>query len=196
MFSDSINSQPDIQSYKDQIIPMLKHLLETEMKKYIRMITLRKNDFLVKEGDVCHYYYFVLDGILRNYYLKNGTEITTNFDFPNDIAANFTSLMLQQKSIGYIQAMTDCKIYRMKASDFDEIKAQNPFMQQIKEILVSGYVILLEERLYSLQFCTAAERYHFMMKRYPHYLRQIPLTYIASYLGISLETLSRIRAKA
>lgn len=185
----------NIQNHKDKIIWMLKNLLEIEMKEYIRMVSLKKNDFLVREGEVCHYYYFVLEGILRNYYIKDGTEITTNFDFPNDIAANFTSLVLQKKSIGYIQAMTDCKIYRMKASDFDEIKVQNPLMQEIKEMLVSGYVILLEERLYSLQFCTAAERYHFMVERYPHFLRQIPLTYIASYLGISLETLSRIRAK-
>ncbi|MBP1639292.1 MAG: Crp/Fnr family transcriptional regulator [Bacteroidetes bacterium] len=185
----------DLQRYKDKIMSMLKMLLETDMKEYIQLVSLKKNDFLVKEGEVCHYYYFVLEGILRNYYIKNGTEITTNFDFPNDIAANFTSLMLQQKSIGCIQAMTDCKIYRMKASDFDKIKAKNPSMQQIKEILISGYVILLEERLYSLQFCTAAERYHFMMEEYPYFIQQIPLTYIASYLGISLETLSRIRAK-
>jgi cAMP-binding proteins - catabolite gene activator and regulatory subunit of cAMP-dependent protein kinases len=189
------NTNMNIQNHKDKIIWMLKNLLEIEMKEYIRMVSLKKNDFLVREGEVCHYYYFVLEGILRNYYIKDGTEITTNFDFPNDIAANFTSLVLQKKSIGYIQAMTDCKIYRMKASDFDEIKVQNPLMQEIKEMLVSGYVILLEERLYSLQFCTAAERYHFMVERYPHFLRQIPLTYIASYLGISLETLSRIRAK-
>ncbi|MTK53853.1 Crp/Fnr family transcriptional regulator [Paludibacter sp.] len=195
MSPDTFNTSKEILSYKDKIIPMLKNLLETEMKEYIQLISLKKNDFLVREGEVCHYYYFVLEGILRNYYIKDGTEITTNFDFPNDIAANFTSLVLQQKSIGYIQAMTPCKIYRMKASDFDEIKAQNPLMQQIKEILVSGYVILLEERLYSMQFRTAAERYHFMLERYPHFLQQIPLTYIASYLGISLETLSRIRAK-
>lgn len=195
MSPDAFNTSKEILSYKDKIIPMLKNLLETEMKEYIQLVSLKKNDFLVREGEVCHYYYFVLEGILRNYYIKDGTEITTNFDFSNDIAANFTSLVLQKKSIGYIQAMTPCKIYRMKASDFDEIKAQNPLMQQIKEILVSGYVILLEERLYSLQFCTAAERYHFMLERYPHFLRQIPLTYIASYLGISLETLSRIRAK-
>ncbi len=195
MLSDTPSNNATIQKYKDEIIPMLKLLLETEMKEYIQLVSLKKNDFLLKEGEVCHYYYFVLEGILRNYYIKDGTEITTNFDFPNDIATNFTSLMLQQKSMGYIQGMTACKIYRMKASDFDELKVQNPLMQQIKEILVSGYVILLEERLYSLQFCTAAERYHFMMERYPHYLQQIPLTYIASYLGISLETLSRIRAK-
>jgi CRP-like cAMP-binding protein len=195
MSPDAFNTSKEILSYKDKIIPMLKNLLETEMKEYIQLISLKKNEFLVKEGEVCHYYYFVLEGILRNYYIKDGTEITTNFDFPNDIAANFTSLVLQQKSIGYIQAMTTCKIYRMKASDLDDIKTQNQLIQQIKEILISGYVILLEERLYSLQFCTAAERYHFMLERYPHFLQQIPLTYIASYLGISLETLSRIRAK-
>lgn len=195
MSPDAFNTSKKILSYKDKIILMLRNLLETDMKEYIQLVSLKKNDFLVREGEVCHYYYFVLEGILRNYYIKDGTEITTNFDFPNDIATNFTSLVLQQKSTGYIQAMTTCRIYRMKASDFDDIKMQKPIMQQIKEILISGYVILLEERLNSLQFCTAAERYHFMMEKYPHFLQQIPLTYIASYLGISLETLSRIRAK-
>jgi hypothetical protein len=83
----------------------------------------------------------------------------------------------------------------MKASDFDKIMSKNPYIQKMKDILTSGYALLLEERLHSIQFCTAKERYNFMLEKYPHLIQQIPLTYIASYLGISLETLSRIRAK-
>ncbi|MBP1637695.1 MAG: cyclic nucleotide-binding protein [Bacteroidetes bacterium] len=182
-------------SYKEKIVPRLKTLIETDLKEYIQIVALKKNDFLVEEGDICQYYYFVKEGILRNYYLKNGIEITTNFDTPDDIATNFTSLILKQESIGYIQAITNCIIYRMKAFDFERIKAQNHIIQELNDTLVYSYVILLEERLYSIQFCTAAERYDFIIKKYPHYIQQIPLTYIASYLGISLETLSRIRAK-
>jgi len=181
--------------YKERIISKLKILLETDMRNYIQIISLRKNDFLVKEGEICQYYYFVKEGILRNFYLKNEIEITTNFVLTNDIATNFTSLVLQQKSDGFIQAITNCKIYKMKASDFNEIKTQNIIIQEIKDILVSCYVLLLEERLHSIQFCTAKERYNFMLEKYPYLLQQIPLTHIASYLGISLETLSRIRAK-
>jgi len=181
--------------YKEMLVSKLKLLLETDMKEYIQVVSLRKNDFLVKEGEVCQYYYFVIEGILRNYYLKNGIEITTNFDLPNDIATNFTSLVLHQQSDGYIQAITNCMIYKMKASDFEKFKTKNSFTQEIKDVLISGYVLLLEERLHAIQFCTAKERYLFMLEQYPHLLQQISLTHIASYLGISLETLSRIRAK-
>lgn len=182
-------------SYKEQIIPKLKLLLNTDMKDYIQVVTLRRNDFLVEEGDFCKCYYFVSEGILRNYYIKNGVEITTNFDLPDDIATNYTSIVLEQRSISYIQAITNATVYKMKVSDFEILKKQNPLIQEIKDALVSSYVLLLEERLYSLQFCTASERYDFLIQKYPYYIQNIPLTHIASYLGISLETLSRIRAK-
>lgn len=182
-------------SYREKIIPKLKLLLETDLKNYIQVVSLKKNDYLIEEGDICTYYYYVADGILRNYYLKNGVEITTNFDMPNDIATNYTSLVLEQKSIVYIQAVTNSTVYKMKARDFEKLKKQNQAMQEINDELVSSYVILLEERLFSLQFCSASERYDFLIQKYPHFIQKIPLTHIASYLGISLETLSRIRAK-
>lgn len=182
-------------NYKEKIIPKLKSLLNTEIKDYFQVVSLKKNEFLIEEGDVCIYYYFVSDGILRNFYLKNGMEITTNFDMPDDIATNYTSLVLNQRGITYIQAITKSTVYKMKAIDFEGLKKNNQFMQEIKEALVSSYIILLEERLHSLQFCTASERYNFLVQKYPHFIQKIPLTFIASYLGISLETLSRIRAK-
>lgn len=182
-------------SYREKIIPKLRLLLNTDLKDYIQVVTLKKNNYLIEDGDICTYYYFVADGILRNYYLKNGIEITTNFDMPDDVAVNYTSLVLEQKGNVYIQAITNSVVYKMKASDFEQLKKQNCLIQEIYDALVSSYVILLEERLFSLQFCSASERYDFLIQKYPHFIQKISLTHIASYLGISLETLSRIRAK-
>lgn len=168
----------------------------TEAEKYLELLSISKSDCLLKEGSVCNYYYFVEEGILRNFYTKKGIEVTTGFTFPNDVATNFRSSLLKKESDETIQAVVDSKVYRMSIQDFEMIKDKYPELREIRETLTSAYVLLLEERLHSIQFCTAAERYRFLLENNSYILKQIPLTYIASYLGVTLETLSRIRANA
>lgn len=181
--------------YIENTSTKLDLLLKSEFNNSVQLKSLKKNDFLVLEGDVCKYYYFLREGILRSYYLKNGYEITTSFTFPNNVATIYRSIILNIPSNEFLQAITECTVYQMNVCDFVQLKNQHPIMHEMENIFTTAYTLLLEERLFSVQFQTASERYKHLLEHYPQYIQFIPLKYIASYLGITLETLSRVRAK-
>jgi CRP-like cAMP-binding protein len=183
------------EKYIEKASEHLDMLLKTDLKDYIQLSTFKKNELLLSQGDICRYYLFLKEGITRSFYIKDGTEITSNFTFPNDVSTVFRSLVLQEPSNEYIQAITNCAVYQMKISDFAELKNQHPVLKKVEKIFITAYTMQLEERLFSVQFHTAVERYSYLMEHYPQYLRFIPLKYIASFLGVTIETLSRVRAK-
>jgi CRP-like cAMP-binding protein len=182
-------------AFKENIISKLNLLLESGIKEEIQLISVKRNINLLEEGQKCLYYYFLIEGVVRNFNLKDGNEITTSFTLPNEVATSYKCVVLDCKSEEYIQTITDCNIYRLKILTSEEIRQKNPLLNEVKELLISDYVLSLEKRLLLMQSMNATERYKYLITNYTCYFQQIPLTYIASYLGISLETLSRIRAK-
>jgi CRP-like cAMP-binding protein len=99
-------------------VSKLKLAFDSDMQEYLEEVHFEKNDFLLKAGQVSKHHYFILDGILRFYYLKDGNEVVSNFSFPNDICASYRSYLLQQPSLEFIQAITPGKAYRIKVNDF------------------------------------------------------------------------------
>jgi len=180
--------------YIQKAIPKIEALLNGEVEDYIRVINLKKGDYLLKAGQICDSYYFVQTGILRSYYLKEYKEIISTFTFPNDIVTIFKSTVMHEPSNEYIQAITDCSALKIKVIDYEQLKLKNTDLQDVENIFFIAYALWLEERLFTIQFHTAQERYKFLFDNYKIYINNIPLTYIASYLGITIETLSRIRA--
>jgi CRP-like cAMP-binding protein len=154
-----------------------------------------KGDYLLRAGEVCRYSYFIEKGLARKFYLKDGVEITTDFSFPDDILVSFRSYTLQQPGREYIQVLADSTVQQTDYLAFQRLKWTHKKLLEIDLLLTEYYAMWLEERLYNLQFHTAAERYGQLLDTQPHLVQQVPLSYIASYLGITLETLSRIRAK-
>ena len=151
-------------------------------------------DFLLRQGEVCRYSFTIESGIVRKFYLKEGLEITTEFGFAGDLLVSFESYAHQVPSTEFIQALTDCTVQRLSHGDFQRLKTQHPALLELDLLLTEYYAIQLEERLNHLQFRSARERYDWLMTRQPQLIQQIPVTHLASYLGITLETLSRIRA--
>lgn len=180
--------------YIQNAIPKITELLKGELGDYLKVINIKKGDYLLKPGQICDSYYFVEEGILRSFYLKEEKEIISTFTFPNDIVTIFKSTVRHEPSNEYIQAITDCSVLQIKVSVYEQLKSKNPDLQEIENIFFVAYTLWLEERLFSLQFHSAQERYKFLCDNYKIYINNIPLTYIASYLGITIETLSRIRA--
>lgn len=156
---------------------------------------LKKGEYLLRQGKVCRNSYTVKEGIARKYYLGDGKEITTELFFENDIAVVFDSYCTQQPGREFIQAVTDTVVSQISHDAFREVKKTFPQLAELDLLLTEYYAMWLEERLFHFHTLTAPERYHLLLKEHPHALRHIPLTIIASYLGISPETLSRIRAK-
>jgi CRP-like cAMP-binding protein len=157
--------------------------------------SIKKGDFLLRQDEICRKSYTIISGIARKYYLNDGKEITTEIYFDNDIAVSFDSYCLQKPSREFIQALTDMTISQTDFAAFQNAKQQFPKLVTLDLLMTEYYALWLENRLFEFHTLDATQRYLKLCKEHPHFIQNIPLTYIASYLGISLETLSRIRAK-
>jgi CRP-like cAMP-binding protein len=167
---------------------------QQDLTQAVSRQVVKKGDFLLRQGEVCRYSFTLEAGIARKYYLRDGLEITTELNFAEDLLVAFGSYAHQTPSTEWIQALTDCTVQRLSHRDFQRLKTVHPPLLELDLLLTEYHAIQLEERLNHLQFRTARERYALLMTRQPHLIRHIPVTYLASYLGVTLETLSRIRA--
>jgi CRP-like cAMP-binding protein len=164
------------------------HSISSE-KKY------KKGDLLLRQNEICGKSYLIISGIARKYYLNDGKEITTELYFQNDLAVSFDSYTLQQPSREFIEALTDMTVSITHYQAFQEAKTKYPKLLSLDLMFVEYYGMWVENRLFQFHTLNATERYLEILNKSPHIIQTIPLTVIASYLGISLETLSRIRAK-
>ncbi len=184
--------------YLDKIDNFIARL-DAESLKALNSISslksVKKGDFLLRQDDVCKKSLWIETGIARKYYLNDGKEITTEIYFDNDIAVSFDSYCLQKPSREFIQALTDMTISQTDFTDFQTAKQQFPKLVTLDLLMTEYYAMWLENRLFEFHTMDATQRYLKLCKDHPHFIQNIPLTFIASYLGISLETLSRIRAK-
>lgn len=155
----------------------------------------KKGDILLQQGDVCRKSYLIVDGVARKFTYSDKKEITTEFYFKDDIAISFTSYIHQKPSREIIECITDATVETVDFKAFETAKKQFPLLMEYDILITELYIIWLEDRLFDFHALNATERYEELLKKSPEYFHHLKLTHIASYLGISLETLSRIRAK-
>lgn len=155
----------------------------------------KKGEFLTEQDQVCHRLYFVEQGCLRGYYLKDGKEITHWFAFEMDFVTSFYSFITKKPAVENIQMLEDSILYSITKDDLDKLCDQFTDIAKLLRYSYETYYLKLEEKYINHQFKSASERYEALLDTKPHFLQRIPLGYIASFLGISKETLSRIRAK-
>ncbi len=158
-------------------------------------ISLSKHEFLLTEGQVCRHLYFLESGALRGYYDLDGKEITHWFGFENDFITSFHSFITQQPAVENIQLLEGSILWKISKEELTKLFNQYHEIERLVRIVYEKYYIRLEERFVNAQFKSAKERYEQLLSQAPHILERISLGFIASYLGISQETLSRIRAK-
>jgi CRP-like cAMP-binding protein len=173
--------------------------LDTETLTALKSIStekfLKKGDYLLRQDEVCKKSYWIAKGIARKYYLNNGKEITTELYFDTDIAISFDSYCLQTPSREFIQALTDITVFQTDFAAFQKAKQEFAKLVVLDLMMTEYYAMWLENRLFQFHTLDAAQRYRKLIDEHPQIIQNIPLTYIASYIGISLETLSRIRAR-
>lgn len=155
----------------------------------------QKGEFLLKEGNTCTNSFVIEKGIARKYLAVNDKEITTELYFKNDIAVSFESFCYQVPSREYIQALTDVLVIQLNFNDFQKLKKLHPELMILDNIIAEHYTIWLEKRLLDFRTLTAKERYLKLFDENPSHINYIPVTILASYLGVAIETLSRIRSK-
>ena len=154
-----------------------------------------KGDFLVKEGQVCSKIAYIQEGLFRIYYLKDGTEINTCFCKENSITSSFNSFINQVPSNEYIQALEDSVVVTLSHRNLEKLTADHTEWQLIRRLLTEKECLRLSDRASSLSFESALEKYKYLLKSQPEIIQRVSIQHIASYLGVSRETLSRIRSR-
>ena len=180
----------------DQLVASFDKSTQAFLKKIETVKRFKKGEVLLSEGMVCRRSFHIVSGIARKYYLKDGKELTTEFFFEDDLAVAFGSYTFQQPSLEFIDCLTDVEVRVTRYEDWEAAKKQFPCLVELDLLLTEIHAGILEEDLRDLRILSATERYEKLIAQAPYLLQYIKLTHIASYLGISLETLSRIRAKS
>ena len=165
-----------------------------EIANAFHPIQLKEKEFLLKENQKSDDYLFLESGLMRTFlHDLEGEEITINFFTENSIVFEITSFFKGVTSEANIQAITDCYGYRISYDELNTLFHNKPAFRDFgRAILVKKY-ISSQRRNYSMINKTAKERYHNLMNTKPQILKYSPLKYIASYLGITDSTLSRLR---
>jgi CRP-like cAMP-binding protein len=168
---------------------------ETEMAivDISSMITIKKNKDLQPIGHTCKTIYFIKKGVARIYYLKDGIDITERFFFENSIIARVESLFTGKPSRKAIQILENAEIIAIDATQLFKLYDTFPEIERLfRKIFEAAYVETVN-RIEGLQFHSAEERYSALLNEDPNVLMRVPLKYVASFLGITQVSLSRIR---
>ena len=169
--------------------------LEDEINSISKKVTFSKGQNIVNIDERCDNLYFIEKGFLRGYYFDEDKEITNWFAQESEFATCFYSFISKKSSVEIIQALEDCILIQLPYSSLQKLYTTFPETERIGRIITENYYIKLEERILNLQFKTAKERYQKLHLTKPYILQRASLGQIASYLGITQETLSRIRAE-
>jgi CRP-like cAMP-binding protein len=165
------------------------------LQECFTQVIVAKNDFLLKEGKICRQLYFLQSGALRGYYNLDGKEITYWFGFENNFVTSFHSFITGEAAVENIQLLEGSVLWSISKEMLTGLFDRFHDVERLVRIAYEKYYIRLEERFVNAQFKTATERYEQLLEHSPHILERVPLGHIASYLGISQETLSRIRGR-
>ena len=168
----------------------------TSMSAVLEKAELPKGSYLVTEGKVCSHVYFLEAGCLRGYYNLDGKEISHWFAFENNFVTSFYSFITRKPSIENIQLIEDCTLWAITYDSLQALYSKHADIERLGRIMHERYYVMLEERFVRNHFKEGRERYENLIAHAPHMLQRIPLGYIASYLGMTQETLSRIRGKS
>lgn len=170
----------------------------TFLKKKLQPKSFKKGDVFIKVGQQCNHIGFLNSGIVRVYYQIDGKEITSFFNTSarNIIVSAFTSFLSRKPSFENVHFLEDTELFLLSYDDLQQVYDACPSIQKAGRLLAEYNYVLSMERIYSLQHASAIDRYQFLLKTYAGLLNQVPHHYVASYLGITPESLSRIRKKA
>lgn len=157
---------------------------------------VKRNEYLLPEGEVCNFNLFVCSGTLRMYHIgPEGQEFTRYFAFENKFGTCLTSLIEGKPAIEYIQAVEKSTVLKISKSDFFKLVDAVPQVNLIYRNMLEQAYITSQKRIYDFQGKSALERLKWLMSHQPGILNRIPSRLVASYLGITSYTLSRLKAE-
>ena len=153
---------------------------------------IKKNEYLLRQGEKCKDLVFVQQGCLRLYYIADGIEVSVWFSFQSSSAIEICSFISQKPSNYFIQAIEDSEILYLPKHELDKLYSTHPKMQEMMRKFWEDAVLNLIDRFTALQRDSAEQRYRDLLSK-PAYLQTIPQKYLASFIGVTPTSLSRIR---
>ncbi len=180
------------------VVSKMLPLTEKEWDSFTGIFTYRsvpKKFFLLQVGQVSREAYFINKGAARLLFVKDGEEISANFMFENGFIASLESFLLQAPSRQAIETIEDCDLLVLSKSKLDELTKSNPRFNSFSRAIAEMAFVMLQRRASSFILDSPEERYQNMLKEKPEILERVPQHMIASYLGITPVSLSRIRKR-
>jgi CRP-like cAMP-binding protein len=157
---------------------------------------VQKGAVLVRQGQVVSHNFFVVSGCLRSYVVaKNGKEHTLQFAIKDWWISDFIAILNNEPAQLTVEALQDSEVIEFLVSDIRALRAQFPDLEAIQQKNLQRHLVTLQKRILNQLQLTAAERYDLFLQSYPDIEQFTPNYHIASYLGITQESLSRIRAE-
>ena len=191
------NSPPDI----SPVIAALDyfHPLSDGIKDYLRnhsySCSFRKGKLLLKAGEICENIYFIKKGAVRGFIKEGAKVITTWITAENELVSSISALDAREPALENMQAIENCELLGLNYADFQDLYIRFPEFNIVARKILQKYYKDAEGRAFIVRLTNAEKKYRLFITRYGHLANRIPLTYIASFLGVTLETLSRVRKR-
>jgi len=180
--------------YLRKFSPLSKEA-ESAISGISKVVKIKKNENLQPIGHTCKTIYFLKTGLARIYYFKKDIDVTESFLFEKSIVVRFESLFAGQPSKKGIQAIEDSEFIAINAQQLTKLYSKFPEIERLFNKITESSLVENINRIESIQFNTAEERYKALLKEAPDVLKRVPLKLVASYLGITPVSLSRIRGQ-
>jgi CRP-like cAMP-binding protein len=175
------------------------HPLTPEMERFfinhVTPCSFKKDKLILKAGGMCNFIYFIKKGAVRGFIREGKKDITTWITVEGELVTSIYSLDVKTPATENMQAIEDCDLLALSYADLHNLYTLFPEFNVVTRKLLQHYYRDAEGRAYIARLTNAENKYrHFLLKS-SHLANRIALTYIASYLGMTLETLSRVRKK-
>ncbi len=184
----------DLQQYIQSYFEVKSEDLSAIASKF-HFRQVKKGDYLLKQGRQCNQLTFIQSGLVRIYTTVEDKEVTQWISTKGYFVTDLASFIFNTPARWNLQALTDGELYTIEKPDYDSLGDTIPEWHRLEKLFIAKCFIILEERVNSHLFMTAEERYNKLFELQPDLFNQVPLQYLASMLGMTPETLSRLRKK-
>ncbi len=167
---------------------------EQALRELVESESCRKNEYLLREGQVCRKVWFILAGSVRKYYLHEGKEITTWIHFENEMFTSLSSYFQQKPSGEYLQACENTTLLSISYANSLKLN-KHPQMRSFSKLHLEEQFSIIDKVSKKFSQMSAPDKYAALTEMAPSLIKRAKLGYIASIMGVSQETLSRIRAR-
>jgi len=180
----------------DRVLTQFTNLTQTELKAVhdrLDIVKINKNEYFVDKGQISDSIAFIQSGYLRVSFNHDGDEITRDITSIHSFITALTSFITKKPSFEVVKTITDCELFLIKRENLNFLYDNYSVWQKLGRRIVEEMFVRSQQRIYSLITKTAEEKYKYILNEKPDMIKNVPLQYIASYLGITSQSLSRLR---